>query len=150
MTYPNEVVMIPMEDIPLHPLLQGGKEYKDPRPDLEGDSDLWLQVIIEAEKVSIEFAKAVYDMRSYGTRLKKGKTGYIIYPEIDTTCTVSIWNSMETYRKYRDKLLGPYRKQLKEIFENLFEWKMGLRQTVGIFDGDQVKFDQVKLFTEDT
>jgi len=117
-----EVVKIPMEDVPLHPLLRGGKEYADPRPDLEEDSNLWLQFIIQAEKFSMKFAQNVYDMRGYGTRIRKGEIGYILYPEIDNTGTISAWDSMATYQKYRDKLLGPYRKWVKEILKDLFEW----------------------------
>lgn len=117
-----EVVKIPMEDVPLHPLLRG-KKYEDPRPDLEDDSDLWLQVIIQAEKRSLEFAQNIYDLRGYGTRIQRGKTEFFISPIIDDTGTKSAWTSKEIYLKYRDKLLGPYRQWIREILEGLFEWR---------------------------
>lgn len=118
----NEVVEIPIEQVPIHPMLVTGREYKDPRPDLEEDSNLWCQAFIQAEKFSLQLAKNLWELRNWGTRIKRGQKGFVIRPDIDEE-GIRAWPNEEMYRKHSARLLGPFRGQVKEILRGLFEWE---------------------------
>lgn len=119
----QEDIIAPEKPVPVHPLIASGDiYYQDPRPDLEEDSNLWLQMFIDADKVSKQLVKNLWDMRVWGTRIVKGKGGYILRPEIDPD-GVKAWPDKQTYEKWRDKLLIPYKAQIGEILKNLHEWR---------------------------
>lgn len=100
----------------------GIKEYTDPRPDLEEDSNLWLQLFIEADKSNEQLRKNLWEMRNWGTRIVRGKTQFVLKPDIDED-GIRAWPDMETYEKWRDRLLLPHKKQVGEILKKLFAWE---------------------------
>ncbi|OPY59150.1 MAG: hypothetical protein A4E55_00367 [Pelotomaculum sp. PtaU1.Bin035] len=109
------------EEAVKHPLFQNAIYYEDPRKDLEEDSNLWCQMLAEADKVSDQLRKNLWDMRTWGTRIVRGKTQFVLRPDIDPT-GAKAWPDREMYEEWRDKLLKPYAKQIGEILKNLFVW----------------------------
>jgi hypothetical protein len=106
-----------------HPLVISGEVYfQDPRPDLENDSLLWLQMFIDASKYSKKLLKNLWDMRVWGTRIIKGRAGFVLRPDVDPE-GVKAWPDKQTYEKWRNKLLMPYRAQIAVILKNLQEWE---------------------------
>lgn len=89
--------------------------HKDPRPDLTADSEAWVDMMVQAEKYSHQLVSNLIEMRKWGTRIRHGKSGYIMVPEMGG----KNWPSMEAYQEYRDRLLGPYREQIMEILAYL-------------------------------
>jgi hypothetical protein len=117
----SEVIQIDPDLIP-DTVKNPQKVYEDPRPDLEEDSNLWLQLFIEAEKTSAQLKENLYKMRNWGTRIVRGKTQFILRPDIDED-GIRAWPDQETYEKWRDRLLVPHKKQIAEMLKRLFIWE---------------------------
>lgn len=86
-------------------------KLKDPRPELREDSELWLDMLVQAEKYSGQLVGNLYEMRHQGTRIRHGQHGYVMYPDAG--------QDVDQYRESRDRLLGPYREQLRDILAYL-------------------------------
>ena len=123
----NEEVIIVKESAPLHPLyvlaMSGELYFQDPRPDLEDDSMLWLQMLAEAYKFSKQLQENLWGMRNWGTRLIKGRKGFVLRADVDED-GMQAWPDLATYEKWRDRLLVPYKPQIAEILKRLFEWEV--------------------------
>lgn len=97
-----------------------GKEYEDPRPDMPEDSFLWLQMFVDADRISPEFYQHLLYMRSAGTRIVTGKSGgFVIRPEIGGKGT---WLNEAQYKEYAARWLAPHRNEIIKILANLFQW----------------------------
>lgn len=90
--------------------------FLDPRPDLEEDSELWARLLHLAEKKKSELAGILHGFRCQGTRLKRGRTSYVLRPDIDP---VRAWPRQEEYEKERDKWLKPYTKEIAALLKSL-------------------------------
>lgn len=101
-----------------HSLLSTGTEYIDPRPDLESDSELWVQLIAAADQVNPRLAKNLQDMRNWGTRVKETPKGFVLRADTGEL----LWPDQGTYEIWRDRLLKPYTKQIGELLKSLFLW----------------------------
>ena len=111
------------ETDPIHPLINTAQYYiQDPRPDLEEDSMLWLQLFAAAREVDKHLQKNLWEMRNWGTRIREVNGRFVLRPDIgpDTSLT---WPDKETYERWRDKLLAPYKVQLGELMKNISKWK---------------------------
>ncbi|WP_371366268.1 hypothetical protein SRRS_07030 [Sporomusa rhizae] len=99
-----------------HPL---GKVFQDPRPDFQEDSDLWVILLIEADKVDVKLWDALLGFRCVGTRLFPTEGGgYVIRPHIDPTGDCG-WKSIEEYKAEAARWLAPFGEQVKELLKNL-------------------------------
>lgn len=99
----------------------------DPRPDLSEDSELWSELLTiansfhpnEKEK-NKKFCLVLHGMRCGGTRLRQGKNGWVLRPDIDPTGRVA-WISQEEYEYFRDKYLKEWMIWLKFSLKRLDE-----------------------------
>ena len=99
-----------------HPL---GKVYRDPRPDFQEDSELWVVLLIEADKVNVRLWDALLGFRCVGTRLFSTADGsYVIRPHIDLSGDCG-WRSVEEYKAEAARWLGPFGEQVKLLLRNL-------------------------------
>ena len=95
-----------------------GKVLKDPRPDIDGDSQLWVTLFVEAERNTPKLADALFGFRCVGARLVQTDSGYVLRPHIDESgnCGFRDWAE---YREQTDKWLKPYRLSMKNLLANL-------------------------------
>lgn len=99
-----------------HPL---GKVYQDPRPDFTEDSDLWVILLVEADKIDVKLWDALLGFRCVGTRLFPTENGcYVIRPHIDPTGDCG-WKSVEEYKAEAARWLKPFGEQLKKLLKDL-------------------------------
>lgn len=101
--------------------------YEDPRPDLAEDSHLWNELLCIAyafhpllPEKNAEFCGVLNGMRCGGTRLRQGKNGWVLRPDIDPTGRVA-WVSQEEYEYFRDKYLKEWFTWLKYALKRLSE-----------------------------
>lgn len=91
--------------------------WQDPREDLNEDTKLWTRLMFlsigNGELVSI-----LNWMRCAGTRIVRGKSGYILRPLIDDRLG---WRTQEEYEAARDKHLKPFGEKVKELLKQLSE-----------------------------
>jgi hypothetical protein len=118
----EEVKPVPPEAAPVHPLIDGQIYFQDPRPDLEEDSMLWLQVFAAADQVSKKLQENLWNMRNWGTRIKEIQGRFVLRPDISPETSLT-FPDKETYERWRNKLLAPYKEALGEIMKNLWKWK---------------------------
>ncbi len=88
----------------------------DPRPDLIEDSELWTRLLELASERDKDLAGTLHGFRCQGTRLKRGRTSYVLRPDIDP---VRAWPRQEEYEKERDKWLKPYTKEIAALLKSL-------------------------------
>lgn len=81
--------------------------WRDPRPDLKADSALWGALLRIAEGKSDAFCGVLNGFRCGGTRIKAGKSGWVLRPDIDSTGRHA-WESQEEYDELKGKFLKPY------------------------------------------
>ena len=91
----------------------------DPRPDLAEDSEKWTKLLqLAMNKHGEELAGILHGFRCGGTRLKRGRNGYVLRPDVDPTGTLA-WPSMEEYEAMRDKYLTPCREEVTKLLKEL-------------------------------
>jgi hypothetical protein len=79
----------------------------DPRPDLMEDSSLWDALLRIAETRSEKFAGTLHGFRCGGTRIKRGKLGWVLRPDVDPTGRTA-WESQAEYDEFKERFLKPY------------------------------------------
>ncbi len=98
-----------------------GKVFADPRPDIDGDKELWVTLFVESDRIHPNLSDALLGLRSVGARLEKKESGgYVLRPHIDESgnCGFKDW---EEYRDQADKWLKPFLYPLKNLLVNLAE-----------------------------
>mgnify|MGYP001175584185 CR=1 FL=1 len=80
---------------------------RDPRPDLKEDSALWDALLRIAETRNEQFAGVLNGFRCGGTRVRKGKSGWVLRPDIDPTGRAA-WESQDEYDEFKERFLKPY------------------------------------------
>ena len=91
----------------------------DPRPDLNDDSAIWTELLkLAMSRHGEELAGILHGFRCGGTRIKRGRNGYVLRPDVDPTGTVA-WPSVEEYEAMRDKYLAPWREQVTELLKEV-------------------------------
>lgn|GEM_PF-3436479 len=101
--------------------------YEDPRPDLAEDSHLWNELLriahtfhpLDAEK-SAEFCAVLNGMRCGGTRIRAGKSGWVLRPDINPTGRVA-WSSQAEYDEMKEKYLARWLDWLRIALKRLNE-----------------------------
>jgi len=101
--------------------------YEDPRPDLAEDSHLWKELLriayvfhpLESEK-SAEFCGVLNGMRCGGTRIRPGKSGWVLRPDIDPTGRKA-WRSQADYDEMKEKYLTRWMEWLRFALRKLNE-----------------------------
>lgn len=79
--------------------------WLDPRPDLKADSQLWHELFTLAEQQYGEkLLQVLNGFRCGGTRIKPGKTTWVLRPDIDSTGRRA-WESQEEYDEMKRKYL---------------------------------------------
>lgn len=92
---------------------------EDPRPDLQEDHQLWIRLLeLAMKRYGEELAGILHGFRCGGTRLRRGKNGYLLRPDIDPTDSVA-WPSVEEYEAMRDKYLAPWREEVIALLKGL-------------------------------
>lgn len=92
---------------------------EDPRPDLQEDHQLWCRLLeLAMERHGEELAGILNGFRCGGTRLKKGKTSYLLRPDIDPNGKVA-WESVAEYEQMKNKYLEPWRKEVVALLKEL-------------------------------
>ena len=98
-----------------------GKVFADPRPDIDGDAELWVTLFVEAEKMNYQLSDVLFGLRCVGARLEEKESGgYVLRPHIDESgnCGFKDWAE---YRDQADKWLKPFLGPLKRLLANLPE-----------------------------
>lgn len=101
--------------------------YEDPRPDLADDHYLWNQLLRiayefnrEERAQSAEFCGVLNGMRCGGTRLRPGKNGWVLRPDIDESGVVA-WQSQTEYDTYKERYLVRWLEWLRFALKKLNE-----------------------------
>ena len=89
----------------------------DPRPELGGgeESVCWAILLAHAYKLNRRLAYSLHGFRCQGTRLLKGKNGWILRPEIGENG----WESQEEYDRYKERFLEPVRRDVISALRQL-------------------------------
>jgi len=90
----------------------------DPRPDLKEDSHLWDKLLRLANDVDTNLAATLNGFRCMGTRIKKGRTGYVLRPDVDPSGDKA-WETKEQYEEARDKWLRPHARKIAKLLQKL-------------------------------
>lgn len=93
------------------------KPVADPRPDLAADSRLWTRFLELATEKDRHLAGTLHGFRCQGTRLRRGKNGYVLRPEVGPQA----WSSRQEYERERDRWLKPYLPEIKELLKSLLK-----------------------------
>lgn len=88
----------------------------DPRPDLAEDSALWKTLLNLAQEQNPMLAGVLHGFRCQGTRIRQGKNGYVLRPDIDP---VFAWPSQEDYERERDRWLKPHAEEITALLKRL-------------------------------
>lgn len=93
------------------------KEYRifDPRPDIEGDSKLWEELLNLKIAIECNISWILHGFRCQGTVLVKHNDSYVLRPLIGAAG----WRSVEEYKKYRDLYLTPHRDKIALALKEL-------------------------------
>lgn len=92
---------------------------EDPRPDLLEDHQLWTRLLeLAMEKHGEELAGILNGFRCGGTRIREGKKGYVLRPDIDPAGNVA-WQSAEEYEKMKAKYLEQWRNEVAALLKEL-------------------------------
>lgn len=82
------------------------------------DSWLWLELLVDAEKISVELYAALSYIRGGGAKLIPHKDfGFAITPVIDPS-GINGWPSMEVYNEER-KCILPWRQEILNLVRDL-------------------------------
>lgn len=104
----------------LQPTIHRRPSYTvDPRPDMAEDSVIWSKLLqLAMDKHGEELAGILHGFRCGGTRIKRGRNGYVLRPDVDPTGTVA-WPSIEEYEEMRDKYLASWREEVTALLKGL-------------------------------
>jgi hypothetical protein len=88
--------------------------FMDPRPDLTDDHHIWNVLLRNAyeshpedSKKSEEFCGVLNGLRCGGTRLRFGKNGWELKPDIDVSGKVA-WSNHADYNEMKEQYLVPW------------------------------------------
>lgn len=96
-----------------------GKMYLDPRPDIDDDSELWVTLLVEADKMDTKLWDAFLGFRCIGARLLPTVDGgYVLRPHIDPSGNGG-FRSQEEYKEEARRWLHPHKEQIKILLSNL-------------------------------
>lgn len=97
-----------------------GKVYMDPRPDIDDDSELWVTLLVEADKQEPKLWGALLGFRCIGARLLpvEGSDAYVLRPHIDPSGDCG-FRSQEEYRDEAERWLRPHAAQFKLLLANV-------------------------------
>jgi hypothetical protein len=88
----------------------------DPRPDLADDSELWTRLLELAEAEDRMFAGTLHGFRCLGTRIKRGRNGYVLRPDIDPTGDTA-WTSQR--EEMKEEWLRPHISKIANLLRCL-------------------------------
>lgn len=91
-------------------------EEEDPRPDLTEDSELWTRLLKLAARENSDLAAILHAFRCLGTRIRQGRSGYVLRPDV---APIWAWPSREEYEKERDRWLKPHRREITSLLKRL-------------------------------
>lgn len=97
-----------------------GKVYLDPRPDIDNDSELWVTLLVEADKMDPKLWGALLGFRCIGARLLpvEGSDAYVLRPHIDPSGDCG-FRSEQEYGDERARWLIPHAAQLRLLLANV-------------------------------
>lgn len=101
---------------PVRPV-SGPKPLTDPRPDLMEDSELWKKFLQLAQETNPILAGTLHGFRCQGTRIVRGKNGYMLRPELNPS--KDGWSSRQEYERERDVWLLPHLKEIADLLKRL-------------------------------
>jgi hypothetical protein len=90
----------------------------DPRQDLSEDHHLWKCILLRSYTVNPYLTHVLHGLRCGGTRIQKGRTWYVLRPDIDPTGNLA-WDSLESYEELRDRYLKPHLDELIDLLKQL-------------------------------
>lgn len=86
---------------------------------MQDDHEYWTKLLnLAMDKHGEELAGILHGFRCGGTRIKRGRNGYVLRPDVDPTGTVA-WPSVEEYEEMRDKYLAPWRDKVTELLKEV-------------------------------
>ena len=98
-----------------------GQLFADPRPDIDGDSDLWVTLLVAADLIDPRLSDSLFGFRCVGARLLPTEDGkYVMRPHIDPSGDCG-FRSQEDYRDEATRWLQPFAPQFKLLLANLAE-----------------------------
>ena len=97
-----------------------GKMYMDPRPDIDDDSELWVTILVMADKIEPKLWEALLGFRCIGARLLpvESSDAYALRPHMDPSGDCGFRNQ-EEYRDEANRWLRPYTTQMKFLLANV-------------------------------
>ncbi|WP_371374448.1 hypothetical protein [Sporomusa aerivorans] len=97
-----------------------GKMYLDPRTDIDDDNELWVTLLVLADKIEPKLWEALLGFRCVGARLLpvEGTEAYALRPHIDPSGDCGFRTPQE-YRDEAERWLRPHEAQLKLLLTNL-------------------------------
>ena len=90
------------------------KNKYDPRKDIETDSELWVKVLRQAEKIDKQLYGNLHGLRCIGCQLEIKDNQLILIPG---QALNDYYQSNEEWINDREKYLLPYAQEIKSIFE---------------------------------
>ena len=70
------------------------------------------------ERHGEELVGILNGFRCGGTRIREGKKGYVLRPDIDPTGHVA-WENVEEYERLKNKYLEPWRHQIAKLLKEV-------------------------------
>jgi hypothetical protein len=94
---------------------------QDPRPDLDRDSKLWIQLFrsiprLPDRQAAIVLSPRLWYLRAWGTEIRRDLTRREFVPVIDP---VNGWESTEEYQRIKLTYLKPYAAQIHQLLYSL-------------------------------
>lgn len=100
------------------PLPPEDQALTDPRPDLAEDSELWAKLFDLAQKEAPYLATTLHGFRCMGTRIRRGRAGYVLRPDVDPTGDRA-WENFKEYEEMRNRWLRPHAGKVAELLRRL-------------------------------
>ena len=98
-----------------------GQVFADPRPDIDGESNLWVTLFVAADLIDPRLSDSLFGFRCIGARLLSTEDGkYVIRPHIDPSGDCG-FRSQNDYRDEATRWLQPFAPQVKLLLGNLAE-----------------------------
>lgn len=101
-----------------------GKMYLDPRTDIDNDSELWVTLLVLADKIEPQLWGALLGFRCIGARLLPvtNSEAYVLRPHLDPSGN-SGFRTQEEYKAEAERWLRPHAAQLKQLLAELGKLK---------------------------